>query len=166
MNTGSLIARWGACVLLAIVAATESGLLASRPPVGALDSCATLTSVSLADAAITGSETVPADAPPFHATRAFCRVLMTMTPTSDSKIHVEIWMPIEGWNGKFQAVGNGDAAGVISYGAMREAVNRGFATSSTDTGHVGNSMAFALGHREQYIDFGYRSVHEMTIKAK
>jgi feruloyl esterase len=91
---------------------------------------------------------------------------MTMTPTSDSKIHVEIWIPIEGWNGKFEAVGNGDAAGVISYGAMREAVNRGFATSSTDTGHAGNSMAFALGHREQYIDFGYRSVHEMTIKAK
>ena len=34
-----------------------------------------------------------------------------------------------------------DAAGVISYHAMTEAVSGGYATSSTDTGHVGNTMA-------------------------
>ena len=67
---------------------------------------------------------------------------------------------------KFQAVGNGDAAGVISYDAMVEAIRRGYATSSTDTGHVGNTMAFALGHRDKYVDFGYRAVHEMTVTAK
>ena len=91
---------------------------------------------------------------------------MTIAPTADSDIKVEVWLPISGWNGKFQAVGNGDAAGVISYDAMIEAVRRGYATSSTDTGHVGNTMAFALGHRDKYVDFGYRAVHEMTINAK
>jgi feruloyl esterase len=89
-----------------------------------------------------------------------------MTPTPDSDIKAEVWLPIEGWNRAFQAVGNGDAAGVISYDAMIEAVARGYATSSTDTGHVGNTMAFALGHREKYVDFGYRAVHEMTVRAK
>jgi feruloyl esterase len=89
-----------------------------------------------------------------------------MTPTSDSDIKAEVWLPVDGWNGKFQAVGNGDAAGVISYAAMTQAVSGGYAASSTDTGHVGNTMEFALGHREKYVDFGYRSLHEMTLKAK
>src|SRR5262249_48825613 len=78
----------------------------------------------------------------------------------------EVWLPSAGWNGKFQAVGNSDAAGAISYDDMLDAVRAGYATSSTDTGHVGNSMAFAMGNPEKYIDFGYRAVHEMTIAAK
>ena len=125
-----------------------------------------LAGLAMPAANITEAAVVPAGAAPFHASRAFCRVLVTMTPTSDSDIKVEVWLPVDGWNGKFQAVGNGDAAGVISYAAMTEAVDRGYATSSTDTGHVGNTMAFALGHREKYVDFGYRSLHEMTVKAK
>jgi feruloyl esterase len=103
---------------------------------------------------------------PFRALRAFCRVQVTVTPTSDSDIKVEVWMPLEGWNGRLLAVGNGDAGGAISYAAMTNALRRGYATSSTDTGHVGNSMAFALGHRQKYVDFGYRSLHEMTVTAK
>src|SRR6185295_2640037 len=78
----------------------------------------------------------------------------------------EVWLPAQNWNGKFQAVGNSDAAGVISYDDMVDAIGRGYATSSTDTGHVGNTMAFALGHHEKYVDFGYRAVHEMTVNAK
>ena len=93
-------------------------------------------------------------------------MFVTIAPTPDSDIKVEVWLPVGGWNGKFQAVGNGDAAGVISYDAMVEAIRRGYATSSTDTGHVGNTMAFALGHRDKYVDFGYRAVHEMTVNAK
>jgi feruloyl esterase len=49
---------------------------------------------------------------------------------------------------------------------MMEALRRGYATSSTDTGHAGGSASFALGHPEKLADFGYRSVHEMTTKAK
>jgi feruloyl esterase len=97
---------------------------------------------------------------------AFCRVSATLTPSSDSDIKVEVWLPTSGWNGKFQAVGNGGWAGVISYAALAQAVSAGYASASTDTGHVGNSGAFALGHPEKVIDFGYRAVHEMTVKAK
>ncbi len=97
---------------------------------------------------------------------AFCRVAATLKPTSDSDIKMEVWLPASGWNRKFQAVGNGGWAGVISYSAMAEALHDGYATSSTDTGHVGGTGNFALGHPEKLVDFGYRAVHEMTLKAK
>ncbi len=102
----------------------------------------------------------------FAALPSFCRVAATLTPSSDSDIKIEVWLPLSGWNGKFQAVGNGGWAGSISYPALAQAVARGYASASTDTGHVGNSAAFALGHPEKVIDIGYRAVHEMTVQAK
>jgi feruloyl esterase len=49
---------------------------------------------------------------------------------------------------------------------MAKALSSGYATSSTDTGHTGGNGAFALGHPEKLADFGWRSEHEMTLKAK
>ena len=49
---------------------------------------------------------------------------------------------------------------------MMNALARGYATSSTDTGHTGNNGAFASGHPEKVIDFGWRAVHEMTATSK
>jgi Tannase and feruloyl esterase. len=97
---------------------------------------------------------------------AFCRVAATLRPTSDSDIKIEVWMPASGWNGKFQAVGNGAFNGSIAYPSMMTALARGYATSSTDTGHTGNTAAFAPGHPEKVIDFGWRAVHEMTLAAR
>jgi feruloyl esterase len=77
---------------------------------------------------------------------AYCRVAATLTPTSDSDIKIEVWLPSEGWNGKYQAVGNGGWAGIISYPAMAAALREGYATSSTDTGHVGGTSAPLIGH--------------------
>ena len=77
-------------------------------------------------------------------------------------------MPTSGWNGKFMGVGNGGFNGAIQYNAMARALQRGYATSSTDTGHSSGAddASWALGHPEKQIDFGYRAVHEMTVKAK
>ena len=97
---------------------------------------------------------------------SFCRVAATLTPSADSDIKIEVWLPGIGWNGKFQAVGNGGWNGNVPYAALANAVIAGYATAGTDTGHVGNTAAFALGHPEKVIDFGYRAVHEMTVKAK
>jgi feruloyl esterase len=97
---------------------------------------------------------------------AYCRVAATLTPTSDSDIKMEVWLPATGWNGKFQAVGNGAFSGAIANAAMRTALARGYATGSTDTGHAGGSASFALGHPEKVIDFGWRAVHEMTATSK
>jgi feruloyl esterase len=75
-------------------------------------------------------------------------------------------MPAAGWNGKFQAVGNGGWSGAINRGGMTQALLEGYATASTDTGHSGGRGTFALGHPEKLIDFAHRSEHEMTVKAK
>ena len=167
MDVRSVLSAVRRGVCSAAVVATLVALFMSSREVTAAGPCEGLRGLTLADAAtVTDARAVSPNTAPFFASRAFCRVFVTIAPTADSDIKVEVWLPVDGWNRKFQAVGNGDAAGVISYDAMVEAVRRGYATSSTDTGHVGNTMAFALGHRDKYVDFGYRAVHEMTAKAK
>jgi feruloyl esterase len=89
-----------------------------------------------------------------------------LKPTSDSDIKIEVWLPASGWNGKYQGVGNPGWAGTINYPELAQALRTGFAASSTDTGHASGGGSFALGHPEKLIDFGYRSEHEMTVKAK
>jgi feruloyl esterase len=99
---------------------------------------------------------------------AFCRVAGEIKPTKDSDIKFEVWMPVLGWNGKFMGMGNGGWSGEIWYPDMGDALRRAYATASTDTGHESGEIdaSFALGHPEKVIDFGYRAVHEMTVKAK
>jgi Tannase and feruloyl esterase len=95
---------------------------------------------------------------------AFCRVRLTVAPA----IRIEVWMPASGWNGKFEAVGNGGKAGSISYAAMATALRAGYATSSTDTGHEGrgSDTKWAFQHPELIADFAYLAIHEMTETAK
>ena len=143
--------------------------------------CESLASLPLKNTTITMAQPVAAGefVPPGKATAevpsaavamkdlpAFCRVAATLKPTEDSDIKIEVWLPASGWNHKLEAVGNGGWAGAISYGAMAQALHDGYATSSTDTGHVGATGKFVTDHPEKLIDFGYRAVHEMTVKAK
>jgi feruloyl esterase len=97
---------------------------------------------------------------------AHCKLAATLTPTSDSHIEMELWLPTENWNGKFLAVGNGGWAGTISFDAMATGLRRGYATASNDTGHKGATAAFAVGHPEKLVDFAYRAMHEMTVQSK
>jgi feruloyl esterase len=163
----------GLCALL--LAALMNG-----EPLKATASCEGLASLSVPNATITLARAVDAGtfapaapdggagaaAPALNAARAFCRVTATLRPSNDSDIKIELWMPAANWNGKFQAVGNGAFSGTIAYAAMMTALARGYATGSTDTGHVGGSANFALGHPEKVIDFGWRAVHEMTVTSK
>ena len=164
----------------------SAGVLLCAAPVAApvhaaasaASSCETLASLKLPHTTITLAQTVGAGTFPPPAGRqgrgaavyaelpSFCRVAATLAPSADSDIKVEVWLPSSGWNGKFQAVGNGGWAGTISYPALAQAVAAGYATASTDTGHTGNNGSFALGHPEKLTDFGYRAVHEMTVQAK
>jgi feruloyl esterase len=138
---------------------------------GAAASCESLAQTNLPNAKITAAQSVPAGNFTVPGTRqnlgnlpAFCRVALTGTPSPQSDITIEVWLP-SNWNGKFQAVGNGGWAGSISYPAMARALRAGYATTSTDTGHVGGTGEFAL-NQEKLIDYSWRSEHEMTLKAK
>jgi feruloyl esterase len=139
-------------------------MIATLALLGALSGspCEDLRTVSLPNITITAAEPVKA-AP---AVPAHCRIAAVLTPSSDSHIEIEVWLPIDGWNGKLQVVGNGGWAGIISTPAMSQALREGYATASTDTGHKGGSGAFAVGHPEKLVDFGYRSMHETTVTAK
>lgn len=112
--------------------------------------------------------------PSFYKTlAAFCRVQVEATPSADSSIKIEVWMPANGenggaWNGKLQAQANGGFAGEIDFHRLGIAVQQGYATAGTDTGHSarGTDASWALGHPEKVTDFGYRGIHEMTRVAK
>jgi feruloyl esterase len=166
-----------------VFAGVLTGFAAFSAPASG-STCDGLARLALQNVAITRTQVVPAGGftaeaqpaegqrpaanarSPFKNLPEFCRVAATLTPTSDSDIKIEVWLPANGWNGKFQAVGNGGWAGVISYAALADAVRAGYASASTDTGHVGGRGTFALGHPEKLIDFAWRSEHEMTVTAK
>jgi feruloyl esterase len=137
--------------------------------------CESLSTLKLPDTTITLAQSIAAGAftpasgrPAFKDLPAFCRVTAEVKPAKDSDIKIEVWMPVSGWNGKYQGQGNGGFAGVIGYPGMAFAVSRGYATAGTDTGHSGSAAdaSWALGHPDKIIDFGYRGIHEMTLKAK
>jgi feruloyl esterase len=174
------------CSVLAARCSVLALALAIAPAARAA-TCERLASLSLPNTTITmaqgvaaGSFALPAargrgGANPFADLPAFCRVAATLKPSSDSDIKMELWLPVyaEGqasqaghWNGKYQAVGNGNWAGAINYNAMASALRRGYATSSTDTGHSSTGASFAFGHPEKLIDYAYRSEHEMTVVSK
>ncbi len=158
----------------AYVGSTGLALAQSGQVVVEAAACANLASLKLPNAAVKSAQTVAAGEfkPPagpdtgFADLPAFCRVSLTLTPSSDSDIHSELWLPLSTWNGKFQEVGNGGWNGMIQYGALADALRRGYATASTDTGHTGDTASFALGHPEKLIDFGYRAIHETAVQSK
>jgi hypothetical protein len=162
-------------------AAFASGLVMASP--AAAKDCSDLAAMALPKGKVTSAQLVaagalqmpaPAFVPPavaaaaYKALPAFCRVQATLTPTADSDIKVEVWLPATGWNGKFVGIGNGVWAGSISYFELAGPVARGYAAAATDTGHTGTGLTgdFAVGHPEKLVDFGHRSVHETAVAAK
>jgi feruloyl esterase len=167
-------AAGAAAILMAV------GIRAAMQADGAA-SCPRIASLKLSNAAITSAAIVdpgafvppatpgplgPSASSAFADLPAFCRVAATLTPSSDSDIKIEVWLPTSNWNGKFEGVGNGGWSGNIAYGSLAAQLARGYATASTDTGHAGGRGSFALGHPEKLTDFAWRAVHEMTVQAK
>ena len=99
---------------------------------------------------------------------AFCRVTGSIKPSADSDIRFELWLPAEGWNGRFMQTGNGGAAGSIVYDSFVDPLVRGYAVANTDRGiqGAGGDFAWALDHPEKVTDYAYRAVHELTIAGK
>jgi hypothetical protein len=104
---------------------------------------------------------------------AFCRVEGVSSPTADSHIRFEVWLPRPAaWNQRFLSTGEGGFAGQVRYGgsgldaALDENLRRGYATASTDTGHMTADLHFAVGHPERGIDYLRRAKHVTTVAAK
>ncbi len=152
------------------------------------------TTITSAEDNTTGTFTVPNSNPPttLSGLPTFCRVTATLTPMSDSTIHIEVWLPETTWNGRFLGTGGGGFQGVIAYGELSTGIRKGFAAANSDlgtgssgcnplycgsAGNMGNPLAIALGdpstpstglfgHPERINDFGYRAIHLMTLRGK
>ena len=183
--------RIGATTSLAaamLAAAVTCSAQTTRPPASAAaTACEALISVKIADTTITSARSVaagefvapagpgggpgggpgarPGSDPPLPA---FCRVTGIVSP----KINFEVWLPAPSgpgaWNGKFNGVGNGGLAGFIGYGAMMQALRRGYATASTDTGHTSDPAdeAWPMRDPKLLVDFASRGIHVTAVAAK
>ena len=146
-----------------------AGAAVAAMPAGAQQACESLVNLNLPNLTISQAAAVPAGkfTPPGEKSPldvpAFCRVAGVITP----EVKFELWLP-QDWNKKLLAVGNGGLAGSINYRAMLEPLARGYAASSTDTGHESrnNDASWALGHLERVIDFAHRSIHVMSQASK
>lgn len=138
-------------------------------------SCEDLKQLQLPDTSIEGT-VVPAGElkdPTIAALRielpAHCRVRGTIKPTADSDIKFEVWLPLQGWNGKLHGSDNGGFAGSINVSGLALSVKRGYVGVSTDTGHAASAAedaSWAKAHPEKLVDFAHRAIHLMTVNAK
>src|SRR3569623_117822 len=148
------------CVVLALAAVLG---VQAQPSGGA---CEALAGLKLPQVSITSANSVAATA----ALPAYCKVLASAHPSTDSDIRFEVAIP-EGsaWNGRYLQVGNGGFAGVIPEPSILQGLAQGYAVAGTDDGHqdsVNTDASWALGHPEKVIDFGYRALKETTDAAK
>ena len=100
---------------------------------------------------------------------AFCRVAANLTPTSDSDINIEVWMPFSAWNGKFLGLGNANFGGSILYDVLSRYLPLNYAVAQTDQGtSAGATLGFGVltGHPEKQIDYATQSTNLMTVRAK
>ncbi|KAJ4857931.1 tannase and feruloyl esterase domain-containing protein [Trichoderma breve] len=104
-----------------------------------------------------------------------CAVDVVLThPGAHDKVLVKVWMPLEGWNGRFQANGGvGYAAGELEL-TLGPTIKQGYSSASTDAGvgfNPSSPEAWALRpdgsvNRDALINFSYRSVHDMALVGK
>ena len=121
--------------------------------VSAANTCERLINLSLPQGQVTAAQTITGgtfNTPPGCMTGSagcttntglpqFCRVAGTATPTSDSIINFEVWIPTDdSFNGKYEQVGCGGFCGSITYSgpnysgpnsgaSLVSAVKRGYA---------------------------------------
>src|SRR5262245_60783524 len=103
-------------------------MLAAVSPALAQSPCDQLKLLALPNATVTSTQSVksglfrPPGAPPESPALqlpAHCRVALTLTPSADSDIKTEVWLPVAAdWNGKLLMEGGGGFVGYISYGQM------------------------------------------------
>lgn len=153
-----------------------AGLIVASPALAA--QCGDLATLKLADVTVTKAETVTSldqVSPALARDKApapFCRVQGFTSPTKDSHIQFELWMP-EGaaWNGKFQALGNGGFLGTLNTRGTLGGVRRHYATMVTNLGHMNapgapEDATWALGHPDKVVDYAYRGEHLSVLASR
>jgi hypothetical protein len=131
--------------------------------------CESITDLHLDNTTITSAKTVAASG----ATPEYCAVqaVVTNPPLYNDQVKVGVFLPTRTWNGRFQGTGGGGFSGGNPDSPSVDALQAGYATAGTDTGHAGRSATFALdasGNSNWALinDFGYLGIHNMTVLSK
>lgn len=157
-----------AAALLAtgLAAACSSAPAPASPPLPER-SCDALRELARPATTVAEAHEDPGDA----TTPRSCRVTLTVTdPVDDGVVTVWVYLPVDGWNGRFQAVGGGGFLGGDPE-RLLEPLRAGYAAAATDAGHTGPTADFALDatgnpNWPAIEDFGHEGVHDMTLAAK
>jgi len=150
----------------------------SEPVPVATASCETLMTLSFPNTVIESASITPAStiaaapATPASAVPTTCRVHATVShPGANDRIGIDVWMPIEGWNGRFEGVGGGGYSGG-NPNSMAGPVRDGYAAATTDTGHPttsGGGFALDANGRLNWTmirDFSYIGLHDLAVVGK
>jgi len=123
--------------------------------------CSHLVMLKFPDVKVTAAASVPA-ASTGAIRAAHCKV----DGVIGTEIKFQLLLPDE-WNHKFLMGGGGGYVGGVD-NQYRAAVNDGYATVGTDTGHQGfvTDASWALDNPERQINFGYLAVHRTAEVAK
>jgi feruloyl esterase len=85
-----------------------------------------------------------------------------------AETNFELLLP-DDWNGKFAMGGGGGFVGSVQNTAlMFGALQSGYATVGTDTGHQGHPLdaSWAQNNLERVVSFGHQAVHRTAVTAK
>ncbi|KAI0835197.1 tannase and feruloyl esterase [Hypoxylon sp. FL0890] len=99
---------------------------------------------------------------------ALCAVGVNVKSSDNSSYNFGLFLPDTTWNERFLATGNGGFGGGINWPDMGMFSQYGFATMSTDTGHISNAVdaSWGLNAPESIIDWAHRAMHGSVILAK
>ncbi|KAI1505734.1 putative ferulic acid Esterase/Feruloyl esterase [Biscogniauxia marginata] len=107
---------------------------------------------------------------PSNATQlpALCAVGVNVKSSENSSYNFGLFLPDKTWNDRFMATGNGGFGGGINWPDMGRFSQYGFATMSTDTGHISdaNDGSWGLNAPESLIDWGHRAMHGSVVLSK
>ena len=152
-------------VAASVIAGGLAGVMHAQAPAATkadANLCGPLSALRIPDVRIGEASHVGADAAakgPVHV--AHCQV----TGTIGAEIGFALWLP-DAWNGRFMMTGGGGFVGDIP--PPGGGVDRGFAVTSTDTGHRADGVdaSWALDDLERQINFGYLATHRTALTAK
>lgn len=108
----------------------------------------------------------------------FCNVTVAYThPGQNDIINVYVWLPLQGWNGRFQGTGGGGYTTGLGSLVLFNAISYGYAAASTDGGHalgpspdasIDSWALISPGNVNLYLfqDFAHVALNDMTVIGK
>jgi len=135
---------------LAVSRGRRPCILRRAPPLAA--TCSSLTGLSLPHASVTLAQAVPAgsftapNGQTFNNLPAFCRLVVVSTPSPDSHIGIEVWMPDTILERPVPAGRQTEASRERSPSRpLAGALTAGYAAAGTDDGHTGGTANLRAG---------------------